>query len=387
MTRKCLLFFSALALAACNGGGSGVAEEISASPATINAEYGQKNYTIDVASNCHWSVTAVNQDGSETTWLTLLKKSGSGNVSVGVRVNANEYKTERTSNIVFTTDGGETASVTLTQQANGSGVDPAAVDMRIGSYNIRMSGLDSGDNAWSVRKPRLWTSIENCNFDIFGLQEVSTTAQNDLKSQFGSTYGMYFFSPYAANGNGDKAHGVMYRSAKFTMSDLHYFWMGPDPSTMSKSDTGESGEYNRGGFCCVITHKETGVKLFFMCTHGCLNDAPNAAYAHIYADMEKKYNTESLPSIFVGDMNASTTEAPYLEYAAYWKDSFLNVTNKSGSSNTYNGYSSPSGKSRIDYVFYRGKAVPQSYTCDNQLYGGLYASDHFPVYVDFKISK
>ena len=273
--------------------------------------------------------------------------------------------------------------------AKGQPSDEFSVNVRIGSYNIRMSALDDGDNAWEVRKSRLWTSMENCGFDIVGLQEVSTAAQADLQTRFGSIYGMYFFSPYAENGNGDKAHGVMYRSAEYTFSDLHYFWMGPDPDKMSKSDTGASGDYNRGGFCCILTHKETGLRLFFMCTHGCLNDAPNASYAHIYEDMEKLYNTENLPSIFVGDMNASTTEAPYITYTAYWKDSFTqtSASGKYGVENTYNGYSSASGKSRIDYVFYRGNAVPLTYCCDNRLYDALYASDHFPIYVDFKISE
>ena len=47
-------------------------------------------------------------------------------------------------------------------------------EVRVGSYNIRMSGMDkaSPDNNWSVRKERLWTSIENCRFDVFGLHNV-----------------------------------------------------------------------------------------------------------------------------------------------------------------------------------------------------------------------
>ena len=41
---------------------------------------------------------------------------------------------------------------------------------------------------------------------------------------------------------------------------------------------------------------------------------------------------------------------------------------------------------RIDFIYYRGKGVtPLRYVCNNRLYSGLFASDHFPVYVDFAL--
>ena len=92
-------------------------------------------------------------------------------------------------------------------------------------------------------------------------------------------------------------------------------------------------------------------------------------------------------------MNAGSSSdegSVYMTYTSYWKDSYtvLDVSRRNGCAGTYNGYSYPSGKSRIDFVFFRGERVePQSYTCSNQLYGGLYASDHFPLWVDMKIKK
>ena len=109
--------------------------------------------------------------------------------------------------------------------------------------------------------------------------------------------------------------------------------------------------------------------------------------------MEKQYNVDGLPSFFVGDMNSSeSTEAgaPYVVYTSYWKDSYKEApSNKRyGSALTFNGYSSVTGKSRIDMVFFRGgnPITINTYTCKNTLYGGLYASDHFPVYVDATIN-
>ena len=186
---------------------------------------------------------------------------------------------------------------------------------------------------------------------------------------------------------------VGYRKDAFTLSGWHFFWASESPDTMSYNDTGDQGNFKRGGCCCVLTHKATGIKLFFMNNHGCLNSGSNIQYAHVYVDMEQRYNKAGLPSFFVGDMNAreSTVESSvYMTYSSWWKDSFKEVdtAHRTGSTNTFNGYTSPTGKYRIDYVFFRGSGFePVQYCCDNTLYDGLYASDHFPVWVEFAFEK
>lgn len=264
-----------------------------------------------------------------------------------------------------------------------------SLEVRVGSYNIRMSGMDkaSPDNNWSMRKNRLWTSIEKCGFDIFGLQEVSSEAQIDLKERFLDTYGFYFFSPYAEDGNGDKAQGVMYRSDLYILEDVHNFWLGPEPTKMSKSDVGNKGNYCRGGFCGTLTHKPTGIRLFFMNTHGCLNEQAKIDYAKVFEQMEKLYNTDALPSVFVGDFNVEPKHQMYEAIVEYWKDSYIEAKTKTGVKNTFNAWKHPEGDRRIDFIFYRGDAEPLSYCCDNKLYEGLYPSDHFPLYADFIIKR
>lgn len=250
-----------------------------------------------------------------------------------------------------------------------------------------MSGMDkaSEDNNWGVRKARLWTSIRNCNFDIFGLQEVSSEAQVDLMEEFEGTYGMYFFSPYSEDGQGDKAQGVMYKSDVFDMVEAHNFWIGPDPLVMSKSDVGSKGNYNRGGFCCILTHKETGLRLFFMNTHGCLNEDAKVQYAGVFEQMERKYNLDGLPSVFVGDFNIMPDHQMYDVITEYWTDAFSSSPVKEGIENTFNAWKEPEGNRRIDFIFHRGDATPLLYCCDNALYEGMYPSDHFPLYTDFEI--
>lgn len=278
--------------------------------------------------------------------------------------------------------------------------DPSgeSFNLRIGTYNLRDSSSDTGtENDWETRKDRVSQSIAACNFDVFGIQEVNEEKRDWLRTEFGDVYAFNFFDPYSSTGaeGTGVAQGIAYRKSKYTLSDWHYFWAADNPDVMSTTDVEEDKtSYNRGGCCAVITHKDTGIQMFVMNNHGCLYNDPNRIYAHVYVDREILYNSAGLPSFFVGDMNETPNEAegsPYLTYTAHWKDSLKETaqSNRTGPNNTYNAFSSQNGTKREDHIFVRGsKIVLKHYTIDNSLYdGGLYASDHFPVYVDAKVLK
>ena len=364
-------------------------ENISVSPSSIEASSDLASYKVEVSANCNWTVSTEGENGEEAFWLTPDRTSGHDNATVTIRVTENKYVDARTASVAFSTAGGKRAVVTIRQNGNDSGQSSGKTAVRLGSYNLRMHNLDTdGDNKWDVRKDRLKQSIEDCDFDVFGIQEVSSTMQTWLKSEFGSRYTFFFFSPYSQGGSGDRAQGICVRSSAFSMSEQHFFWASDTPDNMSTNDTGSSGSFSRGGCCCVVTHKQSGVKFFFMNNHGCLNSEPNAAYAGVYIEQEKRFNPAGLPSFFVGDMNARPEYKATETYRSYWKDSYDTALKRSGASGSFNGYSSMSGKYRIDFVYHRGGGiVVDELTISNKLYDGKYASDHFPVIANCTISK
>ena len=388
------LLLAGMFLVSCQKGDvQEVADEISVSVSEIQASASLASYSMEVSSNTRWNVSIEAEDVQEVIWATLSRTSGSGNLQVSVRVTENRFNEERKAKIVFVTKGGKKAETVLVQAADKEGGETPADDLLcVGSYNLRMSHLDNGtDNAWSERKERLKTSMLSCPFDFFGIQEVDDKTQTWLDSELSSKYSFCYFSPYSQNGKGSRAQGIGYRKDKFTLSDWHYFWACSTPDVMTVNDKGSQGSFNRGGCCCILTHKATGARFFVMNNHGCLNAKSNEESAPVYVEMEKKYNKEGLPSFFVGDMNAkqsSVEGSVYMTYAAHWTDSYLKAVKRTGAAGTYNGYKSVNGSSRIDYVFYRGEGLkPQLYHCDNTLYGGFYPSDHFPLWVKFKIEK
>ena len=269
---------------------------------------------------------------------------------------------------------------------------PAQV--RIGSYNLRRAPLDakSADNNWQVREPRVIASIIACSFDICGLQEVDSPEQESiprLLAARGAEYGSYFFGPYADDGRGSKAHGLIWRKDRFSpVGEPHFFWTSDPPE---KKQYNDGGKFIRGGFCLTLKDHESGRKYFVMVTHAPLNKKDHAANAHIFIDMEKKYNPKGYPSFFLGDFNADEKQDASVTYRTWWTDTYHAFDSdhslRKGPEGTFNGWD-PHRKtvSRIDYIYYRGKGVkPMNYVCDDTLYDGLFASDHFPIYADFEI--
>lgn len=389
--RKLFLTLSIILSAGCNGQ-LNKDENLSADVESIEALCTVGSYQINITSDCSWTASVTSEDGQEISWATLSRTKGTGDSQITVRVFENKYNADRKAQVSIVSDGGVKVEVSLLQKANSAGGDNTKASMRLGTYNLRVVSADASDadNKWSVRKDRLQQSILDNDFDVFGINEVSSDIQTWFKSTaaLSNVYSTYIFSPYAQNGIGDRAQGIAYKTAKFTLESSGYFWTSDTPDICSVNDTGSAGNYRRGGCWAIFKHKDSGVRFFFMCTHGCLNSDVNAKFAYVYEQQEKLHNLDNLPSFFVGDLNARPEYEASTTFKTYWSDTYLVIdsSKRTGCVNTYNGYSNTNGKYRIDYVYFRGSGVtPTAYCCNNTLYGGLYASDHFPVWADFDV--
>lgn len=263
--------------------------------------------------------------------------------------------------------------------------------VRVGSYNLRMQQLDKGDNAWSVRRARLMQSIRDNAFDVFGVQEVADFAQDDLREDLGDTYDFVFFSPYSQDGKGNKAQGIAFRKSRFKLVESRYFWYSDeDPLVMTENDHiiygGKKHHFKRGGLYAILKDRKTGKKIFFLNNHGILDKEENLRYAHVHLDIEKKYNTKGYPSFFVGDFNARANHPSHELYRSYWKDA-ADIASDRGP--TFNGFKSDTAEwnleAHIDFIYYRNIGDPVEYKCNRDLIDGFYASDHFPIWADFKL--
>ena len=384
------MMLAAVAAVSCNKDGSAVVN-VSVSPSELTVPYTRStDKSFEVQADGAWTVKALSSAGHELSWVRFGRMRGNGNAKVTLTVNANEYKDSRVAKLTVTSASGNVAVVELTQEGNpNSQVSNNEITVRVGTYNVRYNSSNEKEpqNNWDNRKSRLIQSINDNAFDFFGVNEARTTIQSYLNEQLGRTYSFKYFSPYSQNGEGDKAMGLAYKKS-FTLSDWHYFWLGTDPDKMVENDESDGTKYKRGGACGILTHNDTGIKIFVMVAHGALSAQTRASFAYLFAQMEAKYNPKGYPSFFVGDMNAREGDPASVEYRKYWKDAYQEADDRKGPFSTFNAFDLSlnlnNDKRRIDYVYYRN-ATLLNYVCNDKKYGGYYASDHLPVYSDMRI--
>lgn len=293
---------------------------------------------------------------------------------------------------LYTGSGIGFSNITLTYEPVGA---EKVNSVRIGTYNLRyINSNDAEENQWENRKGRVKQSILDNDFDIFAVQECSGDIKTYLESELNTTYAGGYFNPYAGHTSKVEYVAILYKKDKFTLSEWQTFWLADDISKINSisAPNDASGEYTyyRGGCCAVLTETATNKKMFVISTHGCLGAEYRAKYAAIYAEIEKKCNTNGYPAFLLGDMNSRPTDAASVEYRKYWNDVYRSVAPEMivGPFATYNGFDLDrdlnADPKRLDYIYYRN-ATPLNYVCNSTKYDNLYASDHLPVYADMVI--
>ena len=261
--------------------------------------------------------------------------------------------------------------------------------IRVGTYNLWVTGSGKGDNLWALRKDRLAQSIADIDFDVFGAQEVDLRHQKELpallRKHGAAEYSWYIFSPYSPDGVGDKAQAILYKKSRFKLIRSHHFWISETPDTISSG--WDETKYIRGGCALILKDKNTGRKFMFMNSHFPLGKIAKVHAAEIVNAQAQKFNRDNLPAFFVGDLNTSPKMKGAEIARTYWKDAYLTIPagNKEGSRGTFNSRKPDTDMSkakRIDYIYYRGKMSLLKYCCFNKKYDGFYPSDHCAVYVD-----
>ena len=118
--------------------------------------YTSKGGVIDVSISTNDSWSAKVEDGS--TWLTLSKTSGTGNVDVKVTASDNASVNSRTATLIFETTHNQKVRVVVTQDARYLRVDTREV-LFYSKGGTSEAITVSTDGTYSVTTPQSWLSI------------------------------------------------------------------------------------------------------------------------------------------------------------------------------------------------------------------------------------
>ena len=287
-------------------------------------------------------------------------------------------------------------------------VKSTELDLRIGTYNVwshqaRTSRIRKGQSAeerkWETSKKAVAQQIIDLNCDVMGLQEVTPVCLKDLtnllKKGKGKKYAIWWVNTYP-KGQREIGNAVLYNKKRFTISQQNIYYFSLTPEVASKG--WDEKRFYRASLATVVTEKKSGKKFFLFAAHGPLGKEAKGHAGKLLVEFDKKYNTEALPTIALGDMNARPNGPFHQAMCTHYEDCALVAKEKVGTAGTFNS-SKGSDKilaqphRRIDHIYVHstesGKFDVLKYEVITKKYkiGGVmhYPSDHCPVVVDLKL--
>ena len=225
--------------------------------------------------------------------------------------------------------------------------ESAELNLRIGTYNVwadsarkypikKQRALES--RSWEHSKQAVAELIVKLNCDIIGLQEVSDVCRDDIKELVkkagGKRYKMWWENSYP-EGMRIIGNAVLYDKRMFKIEKKAVYFYSPTPEVSSNG--WDCTKFYRTALTSVITHKKSGKKFFFIATHCPLRPIAKGHAGRLLVEFDKKYNTDKLPTIVVGDMNSHPGDEFHQTMLSYYDDSFHVAEKKCATLGTFNG--------------------------------------------------
>jgi endonuclease/exonuclease/phosphatase family metal-dependent hydrolase len=351
---------------------------LSVSPSIVNADANGGNYSVGIEANLPWTAS------SNVGWISVSPRSGGGNGTVAVKVDANQVMTSRSGSIIISASGMPDQKIQVEQKGK-----TYLYTLTVQSFNIRNENSDDkNERSWDRRRDAVVAMMRDRNPDLVGMQEVKYKQKKYLTDNLknyavigkdrdmgyedaplGITLGMGEYTPIYQNRNG------------LVRYDWGVFWASNSPSRPSYSPNASCRRVITWG---LFVHQASGKEFYFVSVHlDHSNDNVRQFEANVVMQQLKNdVNKRNLPMIVVGDFNTGSSSVLKAFTDAGLKNAREEapVTDWSG---TYNAWGA--GGSIIDNVFYTpGAFTAVEYKVIKQAYNGVtYISDHYPIEVKF----
>jgi endonuclease/exonuclease/phosphatase family metal-dependent hydrolase len=263
------------------------------------------------------------------------------------------------------------ASILLPQFASAQ-----SQELKVMSYNIRLSTDKDGTNAWKYRCPATLEMIKDQNPDVFGVQEALPEQVSFLEE---------WVEGYDCVGVGrddGKKKGefmsIFWNKKTVKLMKWGTFWLSETPE---KPSMGWDAACKRTATWALMKDKKTGRKFYFVNTH--LDHVGKEAQKNglkLVVDRIKSMNTQGLPVVFTGDFNIKPDD-PALKELDGMMQSARKVAPKTDSKNTFNAWSVKASDKIIDYIYISGfTSCPEYKTVTEKYAGKPFVSDHYPIF-------
>ena len=259
--------------------------------------------------------------------------------------------------------------------------------LRIATYNVRVD-VDDGNRAWANRKQHVADIIKNLyEFDIFGVQELQSSAQeNGLMDYLSDTYTSFSKGTGNTAGTSGTRNAIIFKTERLEKIRSGFFFLSPTPNVAS---IGWNARFIRNCLWVKMKDKFTFEEFYLFCAHfdHVGDEARRESSKLVLSKIIEIMGSEDLPVFFVGDLNRQPGQPPIniiLNGGMLDSRTLPIKANIFGPVGTTNGWNKDPSvlTNRIDFIFVNQKVEIHSYyTIAKKYYSDAYPSDHFPVMV------
>ena len=263
------------------------------------------------------------------------------------------------------------ASILLPQFASAQ-----SQELKVMSYNIRLSTDKDGTNAWKYRCPATLEMIKDQNPDVIGVQEALPEQVSFLEE---------WVEGYDCVGVGrddGKKKGefmsIFWNKKTVKLMKWGTFWLSETPE---KPSMGWDAACYRTATWALMKDKRTGERFYFVNTH--LDHVGVEARKNglkLIVERIAEINPEGYPMVLTGDFNMKPS-APELKDLDACMKSARKVALTTDSHQTFNDWGKAKSDMVIDYIYISGFSSCLEYQTVTKKYNDRkFISDHYPIF-------
>ena len=260
-----------------------------------------------------------------------------------------------------------------------------AQDLKVMTYNIRLSLESDKENSWDYRKEDALALMSYYHPDYFGVQEAVPQQMDDIKTSL-KDYDYVGVGRDDGKNQGEYS-AIFYDKNKLEVLKSGTFWLSETPEKPSK---GWDAAYNRVCTYAFFKIKKSGKKFLAMNLHfDHVGDVARINSSKLILEKIKELNPQNLPLTLTGDFNLTDDTEP-IKIISQSLDNVFYHSKKPhyGPKGTFTAFDvNIVPKERIDYIFVKGFDAQSNRTINDRRENLLYPSDHFPILAEISFKK
>jgi endonuclease/exonuclease/phosphatase family metal-dependent hydrolase len=258
------------------------------------------------------------------------------------------------------------------------------------TFNIRLDNPKDAPNDWPNRKDKVVSQILFHEADIIGVQEAF---YNQVTEMVNGLPGYTFTGTAREDGKQKGEYScIFYNTNRLELQASETFWLSETP-TIAGSKSWDAA-ITRIVTWARFKDKKTK-KIFY---------AFNTHFDHVGKIARREsakmvlHAVDSIagkkPAVITGDFNAQPDDEPIMVITdaanplKLTDSKALSTTMHYGPNGTFNAFNPKEQADKpIDYIFLKGTWKVEQHATLSQTWGGLFSSDHFPVFVRLIVGK